>query len=143
VAGQGPLRAVLEKQAAAQAPDRVHFLGGLEDPAPLYRAADAVLLASDSEGVPGVLIEAALAAVPGVATDVGWVRDVVVDGVTGAVVPPGDAQALADGLGRVLGGDRAVLGAAARRHALAHFELGVVADAWQQLLADVTAAAHR
>lgn len=135
VAGEGPLRTALEEHAAALAPGRVHFLGGLPDPAPLYRAADAALLSSDSEGLPGVLIEAALAGLPSAATDVGWVREVVLDGVTGALAPPGDAQALADGLAKVLGADRATLGAAARRHALAHFDLAVVADAWQRLLA--------
>ncbi|MGA5702909.1 glycosyltransferase family 4 protein [Peterkaempfera bronchialis] len=139
VAGEGPLRAALEEHAAVLAPGRVHFLGGLDSPAELYRAADALLLSSASEGMPGVLVEAALAALPSVATEVGWVREAVVDGVTGALVPPGDAQALADALGRVLTGDRAALGAAARRHALDRFELGVVADAWQRLLGEVAA----
>ncbi|MFF4651576.1 glycosyltransferase family 4 protein [Streptomyces sp. NPDC001380] len=139
VAGEGPLRAALEEHAAVLAPGRIHFLGGLPDPAVLYRAADALVLGSDSEGVPGVLIEAALAALPAVATDVGWVREAVVDGATGVLVPPGDAQALADGLGKVLGGDRTTLGAAARRRALDRFELGVVADAWQALVAEVAA----
>ncbi|WP_377272538.1 glycosyltransferase family 4 protein [Peterkaempfera sp. SMS 1(5)a] len=139
VAGEGPLRSALTEHADTLAPGRVHFLGGLPDPAPLYQAADALLLSSDSEGVPGVLIEAALAALPSVATDVGWVREVVLDGVTGVLAPPGDAQALADGLGKVLGGDRAALGAEARRRALDRFELGVVVDAWQQLLAEVAA----
>ncbi|MFF2045197.1 glycosyltransferase family 4 protein [Kitasatospora sp. NPDC058170] len=134
VAGDGPQRAALEQHPAAA---RTHFLGTLTDPAPLYRAADALLLTSDSEGVPGVLIEAALAGVPAVATDVGWVSTVVRDGATGALVAPGDPLALAEALAKVLAGDRAGYGAAAREHALAHFELGVVADAWQRLFAEV------
>lgn len=133
LAGEGPLRTAL---TARDTTGRVTFLGPLADPAPLYRAADALLLTSDSEGVPGVLIEAALAAVPAVATDVGWVGDVVQDGVTGALVPPGDAAALAAAARRVLAGDVTALGAAARRHALARFELAVVTDAWQLLLAE-------
>ncbi|MEV6977798.1 glycosyltransferase family 4 protein [Kitasatospora sp. NPDC093806] len=134
VAGDGPQRTALERHPAAA---RAHFLGTLADPAPLYRAADAVLLSSDDEGVPGVLIEAALAGLPAVATDVGWVGSVVRDGTTGALVAPGDPLALAEALAKVLAGDRAGLGAAARAHALAHCELDVVADAWQRLFAEV------
>ncbi|MFE4398267.1 MULTISPECIES: glycosyltransferase family 4 protein [Streptomycetaceae] len=134
VAGDGPLRESLARHPAAA---RAHFLGSLPDPAPLYRAADALLLTSDSEGVPGALIEAALAGVPAVATDVGWVREVVRDGATGALVAPGDPLALAEALGKVLAVNRAGLGAAARAHALEHFELGAVVDAWQQLVAEV------
>ncbi|GJF32006.1 hypothetical protein KNE206_47060 [Kitasatospora sp. NE20-6] len=132
VAGDGPLRAAL---AARDTTGRVTFLGDLADPAPLYRAADALLLTSDSEGVPGVLVEAALAALPAVATDVGWVGEVVQDGVTGTLVPPGDAAALAAAVDRLLADARHGVGAAARRHALARFDLAVVADAWQQLIA--------
>ncbi|MFF2750338.1 glycosyltransferase [Kitasatospora sp. NPDC058048] len=134
VAGDGPLREALARHPAAA---RAHFLGPLSDPAPLYRAADALLLTSDSEGVPGALIEAALAGVPAVATDVGWVREVVRDGATGALVAPGDPLALAEALGKVLAVNRAGLGAAARAHALEHFELGAVVDAWQHLVAEV------
>ncbi|WP_051837456.1 glycosyltransferase family 4 protein [Streptomyces sp. NRRL WC-3742] len=134
VAGDGPLRDVLARHPAAA---RAHFLGALPDPAPLYRAADALLLTSDSEGVPGALIEAALAGVPAVATDVGWVREVVRDGATGALVAPGDPLALAEALGKVLACNRAGLGAAARAHALEHFELGAVVDDWQRLVTEV------
>ncbi|MDH6579438.1 glycosyltransferase family 4 protein [Kitasatospora sp. MAP5-34] len=115
---------------------RAHFLGRLADSAPLYRAADALLLTSDSEGVPGALIEGTLAGLPAVATDVGWVRDLVLDGVTGALVGPGDAAALAEALGKVLAGS-ARLGAAAREHTLARFDLAVVTDAWLLLLQQV------
>ncbi|WP_369182484.1 glycosyltransferase family 4 protein [Streptomyces sp. Y1] len=136
VAGDGPLRETLARHPAAA---RAHFLGPLPDPVPLYRAADALLLTSDSEGVPGALIEAALAGVPAVATDVGWVREVVRDGATGALVAPGDPLALAEALGKVLACNRDGLGAAARAHALEHFELGAVVDDWQRLVAEVWA----
>ncbi|MER7756745.1 glycosyltransferase family 4 protein [Kitasatospora sp. NPDC097643] len=136
VAGDGPLREALARHPAAA---RAHFLGALPDPAPLYRAADALLLTSDSEGVPGALIEAALAGVPAVATDVGWVHEVVRDGATGALVAPGDPLALAEALGKVLACNGPGLGAAARAHALEHFELGAVVDDWQRLVAEVWA----
>ncbi|MET8543320.1 hypothetical protein ABZW03_22120, partial [Kitasatospora sp. NPDC004799] len=50
---------------------------------------------------------------------------------------PGDPLALAEALGKVLAVNRAGLGAAARAHALEHFELGAVVDAWQHLVAEV------
>ncbi|MEV4560327.1 glycosyltransferase [Kitasatospora sp. NPDC049285] len=135
LAGEGPLRA----SVAAGAGERVHVLGRLADPAALYRAADALLLTSDSEGVPGVLIEAALAGVPAVATDVGWVSDVVRDGETGFLAPRGDAAALTAALQKLLAADRAVYGDAARAHAVERFDLATVADGWQALLRTVGA----
>ncbi|GAA2751617.1 glycosyltransferase [Kitasatospora cinereorecta] len=134
LAGEGPLRSTLE---AADTTGRAHFLGRLADPAPLYRAADALLLTSDSEGVPGVLIEAALAALPTVATDVGWVSDVVRDGLTGTLVPPGDPDRLAAALDHLLTTDPTPLATAARTHALTHFDLPTVTDRWQDLLAEI------
>ena len=53
----------------------------------MYDAADVLVLPSRTEGMPGVLIEAGMRALPVVATDVGYVRDVVVDGETGVIVP--------------------------------------------------------
>ncbi|MFJ5927137.1 glycosyltransferase [Kitasatospora sp. NPDC092948] len=133
LAGEGPLRASL----VAAAGPRTHLLGPLADPAPLYRAADLLLLTSDSEGVPGVLIEAALAALPAVATDVGWVSDVVRDGETGLLTPPDDPTATADALRTLLTADRTPYADAARTHALAHFDLAAVATRWQHLLRHV------
>ncbi|MFE1317509.1 glycosyltransferase [Kitasatospora phosalacinea] len=131
LAGEGPLRPAL-----APGP-RTHLLGPLADPAPLYRAADLLLLTSDSEGVPGVLIEAALSGLPAVATDVGWVSDVVRPGEGGLLVPPGDPAALAAALRTLLAADRTPYAAAARSHALAHFDLAAVTTAWQHLLREV------
>jgi glycosyltransferase involved in cell wall biosynthesis len=145
VAGDGPERAALAAQAAAGAPARVHLLGTVADPAAALTPADLVVLPSRTEGMPGVLIEAGLAGIGAVATDVGGVGEVVVDGVTGALVPGADPaagpSALAAGLGEAL--DRALpraadLGRAARRHCLAAFEIGPVADRWADLLRSLT-----
>ncbi len=136
VAGSGPQRAALEALATREAPSRVRFVGTLVDPAPLYAAADAVILASRTEGMPGVLIEAGLSGRPAVAFDVGAVAEVVADGETGVVVPPGDVPALAAGARRVLG-DAAAMGAAARRRCLERFEIGVVGADWAGVLAEV------
>ncbi|MGW0662229.1 glycosyltransferase family 4 protein [Streptodolium elevatio] len=133
VAGDGTERERLSRIAAERAPGRVRFLGSVDDAARVYRAADALLLTSDSEGVPGVLVEAGLSGIPAVATDVGFVRDVVLDGRTGVLAAPGDPGAVADAIGRVLA-DRDTMGAAAYRYCLDAYAMDSVVDAWQDLL---------
>jgi glycosyltransferase involved in cell wall biosynthesis len=140
VVGDGPERTALEARAAAAAPGRVHFVGVLPGPDEALAAADVVVLSSRTEGMPGVLIEAGLAARPCVATAVGGVGAVVDDGVTGVLVPPGDDRALADALGALLaaGPTRlAEMGAAARSRCLTHFEMAVVTSAWANMLAAI------
>lgn len=93
LAGDGPLRAQLERQAAeSKAP--VHFLGMVHDMATFYALADVAVLPSEMEALPMGLIEAAAWGLPAVATHAGGIPEVVEDGVTGQLVPPGDAAAL-------------------------------------------------
>jgi glycosyltransferase involved in cell wall biosynthesis len=107
----------------------VHFLGWQPDIASLYVASDCVVLTSDSEGMPVTLIEAAMAGVPAVTTDVGSAREVVLDGVTGLVVAP-EAAAVADGILRLLDPNlRNLMGAAALAKANTEFNT-------QRLIAD-------
>jgi len=97
VAGDGELRAALEAQARANGiADRVSFLGWRRDLDALYAASDVFLLTSRNEGTPVALIESLAAAVPGVSTDVGGVRDVIDSDRVGLLAPFGDARALAD-----------------------------------------------
>ena len=99
----------------------VHFLGWQPDIASLYVASDCVVLTSDSEGMPVTLIEAAMAGVPAVTTDVGSAGEVVLDGVTGLVVAP-EAAAVADGILRLLDPNlRNLMGAAALARANTEF----------------------
>jgi len=137
VAGDGPERPALEVQAARDAPGRVRFAGVVAGAGPVLAAADAVVLPSRTEGLPGVLIEAGLTALPVVATAVGGVAEVVVDGETGVLVPPGDVDALAAGLRRVLGTEGLALGRAGRKRCLAEFEMGVIGARWADILAEV------
>ena len=136
VAGDGPDRTALEQQAAAACPGRVRFLGSVDDVTAVLATSDAVVLPSRTEGMPGVLVEAGLSGLPVVATDVGAVPEVVVDGRTGVLVPPGDPAALREAVATVLAGP-AGMGAAARQHCLARFEIGVVAATWAGVLDEI------
>ena len=140
VVGDGPLRAELEARAEAVAPGRVAFLGPTDTPHLALQAADALVLPSLSEGMPGVLMEAGLAGIPAVATKVGGVATIVRAGETGELVAPGDVPALTSALATVLSRP-GHYGEAARRHCLEHFEVGVVAQQWDDLLRRVVAAA--
>ncbi len=129
VVGGGPL---LESVTARRA-DGVHLLGWRDDIERWLGAADVALLTSRNEGTPVALIEAGAAGLPSVATRVGGVPSVVLDGETGMLVERGDAAALAAALVRLFedGDLRLRMGTAARRH---------VTSGWseERLLADVS-----
>ena len=76
-------------------------MGYADDVSPFYAACDVIALSSANEGTPVTIIEALAAGVPVVSTDVGGVRDVVEDGRSGFLVPPGDTAALAAALDRL------------------------------------------
>ena len=133
IAGDGPEAAALRAEAHSSAPDRVRFLGAIDDVVPVLAAADALVLPSRTEGIPAAVIEAGLAGLPVVATAVGGLAEVVIDGETGALVQPGDVQGLTQAIRNVLE-EAERLGAAARRHCQARFELDAVAAAWARVL---------
>jgi glycosyltransferase involved in cell wall biosynthesis len=97
--------------------ERVHFLGERPDVERLLPGMDVFVLSSREEGIPNALLEAMAAARPAVATAVGGTPEVLEDGRTGWLVPPGDPRALAAALDMALT-DRAEAerrGAAAQR----------------------------
>ncbi len=79
-----------------------HWLGFIPDPKPYYRLMSAFVFPTYREGLGKVLLEAAAAGAPVVSTEVTGVVDIVQDGLTGILVPPGDAPALARAVGRLL-----------------------------------------
>lgn len=121
IAGDGDLFAEM-RAAAADLGDAVRFVGWQADLAPVYAAGDLAVLTSDNEGMPVTLIEAAMAGLPAVTTDVGSAAEVVADGETGFVVAS-DAPAIAAAITTLLADEarRRALGAAARARAEAHF----------------------
>ena len=101
IAGEGPEAPVL-KQAGSQPAlaGHVRFLDRLTRPQGLMAAADLVVLPSRSEGVPNVVLESYEVGTPVLATNVGAVAQMIVDGKTGWVVESDSVTALLAGLRR-------------------------------------------
>ena len=147
VVGGGRCRPELEAARARLGLEQtVELVGAAEQGQVLawWRRAAVAVLASDREGMPVSLMEAAACGVPAVATAVGGVPELIEDGVTGFLTPPGDAGALAEALEWTLRDPAlaARLGAAARRRAETHFSLPRQVDRllalWSELLGDAT-----
>lgn len=101
IVGDGPLRATLAAQsAAAGLQDQVALPGARSDIADLMRGFSVFALSSLAEGTPVTLLEAMACQLPVVSTAVGGIPELVADGVTGALVPVRDAQAMAEALAR-------------------------------------------
>lgn len=100
VIGDGEDRGRMEQLSRTlQVDSFVRFVGfvGHSELADWYRAANLTVLCSDSEGVPNVLLESIACGTPFVATDVGGIREIAVDG-DGVLVPPNSPQSLADAI---------------------------------------------
>jgi glycosyltransferase involved in cell wall biosynthesis len=96
VVGDGPLRQELEARVREmEIEDSVLFTGEVDDTAALLAAIDVSVLTSLKEGCSNSVIESMAAGKPVVATRVGGNPELVEDGVTGFVVPAGDAHAVA------------------------------------------------
>jgi glycosyltransferase involved in cell wall biosynthesis len=104
VLGEGDERPALERlRDELGLRDAVEFLGYVPNPFPYMRDAAAFVLASDWETLGFVLVEASRVGAAIVATDCEFgPNEIVVDGETGLLVPPRDAEALAAAIGRVL-----------------------------------------
>jgi glycosyltransferase involved in cell wall biosynthesis len=103
--GEGPIRGELQQLAQTLGiTAEVRFVGGLPQSqvASWIGAANLLCLPSRSEGMPNVVVESLASAVPVVATAVGGLPDVIVDGENGHLTQPGDADALAAALRHAL-----------------------------------------
>jgi glycosyltransferase involved in cell wall biosynthesis len=124
IVGDGERRRDLERQARALGiADSTRFLGWRRDLPAVYAATDVFALTSRNEGTPVALIEAMASGVPGVATEVGGVPDVVARPDLGILVPYGDAAAMAFGVERLLQDPvrRRAMGAAGRESVLSRY----------------------
>ena len=102
--GGGPLLETLQKAIQQRGLEStVSAVGPVDDVRPEISWADLMVLTSESEGIPGAVLEAAAAGVPAVAYDVGGVPDAIADGVTGVLVPNGNIDGVTDALVELAG----------------------------------------
>ncbi|HVO30860.1 MAG TPA: glycosyltransferase [bacterium] len=141
-ADDGYARALYERAARLGLGRRIAFTGFRDDIPELLQHVDISVLPSLSEGMPNSVLEAMAARLPVVATRVGGSIEAVVDGVTGCLVPPRDAGALASAIGHLL--DRPDLarawGAEGRRRAEARFSLRAMVQKTEHLYTELLAA---
>ena len=141
VVGDGELRDALEKESQALGiAQRIYFLGWRQDIPDILAASDMVILTSINEGTPAALIDAAAAARPVVATDVGGIPSVVVQDETGLLVAPGKPDLLAEAIHKLAASPstRLAMGTAARSRAAALYSssnfISQTAKLYDQLL---------
>ncbi len=128
-----------EAVGRASASGTVSFVGGVDDVRPYLASADLVVLPSYREGIPRVVMEAAVMGRPVVAYDIRGVREVL-DPSLGLVVPRGDVAALTE-LVRSLLEDpdrRAVLGAACQQWVVSRFSEDLVVDRLTEVYSAIT-----
>ena len=121
IAGDGELLDACRERIAREQLS-VQVLGWQNDIEKILAAADVVVLTSDNEGMPVSLIQAGMAGIPVVATSVGSVSEVVLDGITG-IITNRNIQEIADALEK-LASNRAIrirMGVAAENFTLANF----------------------
>jgi glycosyltransferase involved in cell wall biosynthesis len=134
--GDGPLRNQYKEMAQnIGIKEKVHFLGERPDvPAILSHLAVSVL-SSTSEGFSNVILESMAAGRPVIATKIGGSPEIVVDGVTGYLVPPADSSAMAGAITALLQEpDKAkAMGAAGKRLVEEKFSLRAMVESYERL----------
>jgi len=140
IVGDGDLRSALDRQISDLGlSERVVFAGTVADPVETYRAMDLFALSSDTEQMPLVVLEAMGAGLPVVSTDVGDVREMIVDANRRYVTPLGDEEAYARALAALAqdAQERTSLGRMNRARCLDQYDLRVMIDRYHALYSDV------
>lgn len=141
--GRGTYRGEIEALARTLGvADAVRLLGVRNDVPELMSAADGYVMSSAWEGMPVVLLEAATAGLPIVATSVGGNHEVVCNEESGFLVLPRDAEALARAMQRMMElspAERRAMGERGREHVRAHYGLGRLVDRWEAVYSEVLA----
>jgi glycosyltransferase involved in cell wall biosynthesis len=131
IAGDGSLRAELEALARTlRVAERTRFLGDINDSRALLWALDMFVFPSLWEGLGVAAIEAAACGLATVASNAGGIGEIVIDGETGCLVPPGDSTPMSDAISRLAAAPakREAMGDAARARALAEFAMTQMAE---------------
>ena len=134
--GDGPLRSQLEEMGKALGIEKqLRFLGDRRDISAVLASMDISVLTSRSESLSNAIIESMAAGLPVIAMRVGGNPELVRDGETGFLVPPGDAASLADALERLLAAPelRREFGRKAKAFAVEHFSLRRVLGQYEQM----------
>jgi glycosyltransferase involved in cell wall biosynthesis len=143
IVGDGPeSRALTQLAGSVGVADRVHFAGWDDNAREWLSRWDAFVLPSRYEGLPLSILDAMLAELPVVATDVGSIGEAVAHGETGLLVPPDDPSALAAALRQVLDDPelRRRFGRNARDVALRRFSTTVKAGRYEALYEELLSA---
>jgi glycosyltransferase involved in cell wall biosynthesis len=136
--GDGPLRDTLTRHIELKGlRERFQLVGFRADIAQFLPHLDLMVLPSNTEGLPVVLLEAFAAGVPAVATAVGGIPEVIEEGKSGYLVPPGDPPALARRILDVLRQDatRLAMGWRGQRRVRDHFTFTLQSAQYQRLFA--------
>ncbi len=130
-------QALRDRAAADPTSTRHHFLGWIHDVHPYYSAFSMQAFPSIATETFGrVSVEAQAAGVPVLGSDIGGIPETLQDGVTGLLLPPGNAAAWRDGILKLCDPSlRTSMGAAALDYVEQHFSTRVVADAFGRMLA--------
>jgi L-malate glycosyltransferase len=131
IAGDGPLKDALQKQAREYGLDEVVlFLGHRNDSHDILGLLDLFVLPSISEGIPMVLLEALALARPVVATRVGGIPEVIECGISGLLIAPGREDELAKSCIAVMDDSDYArrLGTAGRQRVVEHFSASAMAN---------------
>jgi glycosyltransferase involved in cell wall biosynthesis len=144
ICGNGSMRDSLVALAAELGlGNRARFLGLRKDIPDLMSAADAFVLSSDMEGLPLVLLQAAAAALPIVATNVSGNPEVVIEGVNGFLTPPGSPELFAQAMQRMAAlppAERLGMGRAGQTRVQKLFQVEPVVDQWERLFEELLSA---
>lgn len=132
IAGDGPEHGALER-LVAESTTNVTLVGQVTDPRTVLHAADVLVLSSQTEGMPGVVIEAGLSAVPTVAPHVGAIPDMIDNGLTGIIAGGNSAAELGAALDQAVE-DAQQLGKRALHRMRECYTWDAVAPSWLRLL---------
>ena len=142
IVGDGPQREAIEKRIEQlDLRDRVHMQGQQADVLPWLRAFDIFALPSTAnEGVPQALVQAMLCELPCVTTAVGGIPELAEHERTALIVPPGDAQALAAAIERLVidEGLRRELGETARKRCVESYSYDRMLDRMENIYRNVS-----
>lgn len=134
IAGDGPMRGVIEKVILETGMSCRVWLAGVRDDVPsLLKGCDIFVMTSTREGLPLAILETMAAGTPPVYYDVGGISEVVNDGLDGVRIPPGDVSVMVSVLQRLISSPRKrlSLAEAGKSRGLANFDIQTMVRAYE------------